>query len=84
MATNGEQAAARMIEHLVRLESEFENLVDAIRHEYHSFWECMTEAEMDEFVKVLGFHDQQSMRQWIITRGEETRAQLFPDWMLEE
>ena len=84
MATNGEQAAARLVEQLIRLESEFDNLVDAIRAEYHDWWEGMSQAEMDEFIKVLGFSDQQAMRQWMITRGEETRAQLFPDWMLEE
>ena len=84
MATHGEQAAARLIEQLIRLESEFDNLVEAIRSEYHEWWDGMSQAEMDEFVKVLGFSDQQSMRQWIITRGEETRTQLFPDWMLEE
>lgn len=84
MATNGEQAAARLVERLIRLETEFDTLVDAIKTEYHDWWEQMSHHEMEEFVKVLGFRDQQALRQWIITRGEETRTQLFPDWMLEE
>ena len=84
MATNGEQAAARLVERLITLETEFDNLVDAIKTEYHDWWEQMSHHEMEEFVKVLGFRDPQALRQWIITRGEETRTQLFPDWMLED
>lgn len=84
MATDGELAAARLVERLLQLETEFEKLIDAVKTEYHDWWDKMSRHEMQEFVNLLGLRDQKALRQFIITRGEETRTQLFPDWMLED
>jgi hypothetical protein len=84
MATDGELAAARLVERLLQLETEFEKLIDAVKTEYHDWWGKMSRHEMQEFVNLLGLRDQKALRQFIITRGEETRTQLFPDWMLED
>lgn len=84
MTTDGELAAARLVERLLQLETEFENLVDAVKSEYHEWWDKMSRHEMEEFVNLLGLRDQKALRKFIITRGEEMRTQLFPDWMLED
>ena len=44
----------------------------------------MSRHEMEEFVQLLGLRDQKALRQFIITRGEDTRTQIFPDWMLDD
>jgi len=84
MATNGELAAARLVDRLMRLETEFENLVDSVKSEYHECWDQMSQQEMDDFVRLLDLQDQKALRQFMITRGENVRARLFPGWMLEE
>jgi len=84
MATNGELAAARLVERLMRLEAEFENLVDSVKSEYSNWWDQMSQHEMDDFVRLLDLQDQKALRQFMITRGENVRAQLFPRWMLDE
>ena len=84
MATDGELAAARVVERLLQLETEFETLIDAVKSEYHRTWDQMSRPEMDDFVQLLGLPDQKALRQFMITRGEDVRARIFPGWMLEE
>ena len=84
MATNGELAAARLVERLMRLETEFDNLVDSVKSEYSNWWDQMSQNEMDDFVRLLDLQDQKALRQFMLTRGENVRAQLFPRWMLDE
>lgn len=84
MATEGELAAARLVEKLERLEAEFENFIDAVKTEYHQWWDTMSDHEMDDFVKLLGLPDRESLRQFLITRGEARREMIFPRWMLED
>jgi hypothetical protein len=84
MATEGELAAARLVERLLQLENEFENLVDTVKTEYRQWWQQMSQPEMNEFIELLGLTDQKALREFIITRGAETRARIFPQWMLDD
>jgi hypothetical protein len=82
MATEGELAAARLVERLMQFETEFENLVDAVRTEYDQWWKHMSPAEMADMVQLLGLKDKKALREFIISRGQEARARIFPEWML--
>jgi hypothetical protein len=84
VATDGELAVARLVERLLRLEAEYENRVDAVKAEYQQWWKHMSKQEMEEFIQLLGLQDKKALRQFIIARGQATRALIFPEWMLEE
>lgn len=84
MATRGEQSAARLIERLERLEAEFEKFVDTVKSEYDAWWDKMSQQEMDDFVRLLDLNDHNALRQFIVSRGHESRVCLFPRWMLED
>lgn len=84
MTTQGEQAAARLVEGLEHLEAEFEKFVDAVKREYDDWWDKMSTQEMDDFIRLLELSDHNALREFIVSRGHECRARLFPCWMLED
>ena len=84
MASNGEQAAARIVQRLEQLESAFDQLIDTTKAEYHDNWNEMSLEERKDFVEVLGLPNQKELKQFIITRGEKVREAFLPPWMLQD